>query len=100
MRAGRDATADDLPWHVSVGVRCNRGPSLTVIEGHRGGGTIVGPRLVITAAHCLADMLDLVTPGEPFELPPTVALRVARGHDLHQSEVYDVVRVDVHPRYD
>jgi secreted trypsin-like serine protease len=101
MRDGVPATVGRLPWHVSVGVRRNRGPSLTALEGHRGGGSIVGRRWVLTAAHCLVEISDLLPSHGEFVLPADMCVRVVTGIDLDVPlEEIDVIRVKRHPSYD
>jgi secreted trypsin-like serine protease len=100
MHFGRAATRGLLPWHVSVGVRRNRGPLFTPFEGHQGGGTIVGARWVLTAAHCLAAVSDLLTPDGRLETTADVRVTVSSGTDLRAPvREVDVTFVQVHPDF-
>ena len=90
-----------MPWHVSIGIRQNRCPVLTSLGGHRGGGTLIAARWVVTAAHCLVEISDLIPPDGYLEPPSDVRLRVLTGVDLDApDEEFSVTVVKVHPRYD
>jgi len=95
------ATMRLAPWHVSIGVRQNRGPVLTPLEGHRGGGTLICGRWVLTAAHSLSEISDLLAADGSLRLSADVSLRVTAGITLRRpARDVAVTRVRIHPQFD
>ncbi|XP_029905589.1 proproteinase E-like [Myripristis murdjan] len=81
---GEDARPHSWPWQISLQVK--HGSRFH----HTCGGTLIGPRWVLTAGHC-------IWPGDVY--------RVVFGeHDMSQQEgteqIRDVLRIVVHPNWD
>uniref|UniRef100_A0A673C046 Peptidase S1 domain-containing protein n=1 Tax=Sphaeramia orbicularis TaxID=375764 RepID=A0A673C046_9TELE len=81
---GEDAVPHSWPWQISLQVK--HGSRFH----HTCGGTLIGPRWVLTAGHC-------IWPGDVY--------RVVLGeHDMSQQEgteqIRDVLRIVVHPLWD
>jgi secreted trypsin-like serine protease len=56
---------------------------------------------VLTAAHCLSDVSDLLQPGGRFEPAPDTRLTVVSGTDLNAPvREVDVTLAQVHPKFD
>merc|ERR1712212_1462454 len=81
---GQDARPHSWPWQITLQVK--RGSRFH----HICGGTLIGPRWVLTAAHCILDgQVSRVVLGE---------------HNLSQQEgteqIRDILRTIVHPDWD
>ncbi|XP_036971411.1 proproteinase E-like [Acanthopagrus latus] len=81
---GEDARAHSWPWQISLQVKHGSR------YHHTCGGTLIGPRWVLTAGHC-------IWPGDVY--------RVVLGeHDMTLQEgteqIRDVLRIIVHPNWD
>ncbi|XP_049911748.1 chymotrypsin-like elastase family member 3B isoform X1 [Epinephelus moara] len=81
---GEDARPHSWPWQISLQVKHGSR------YHHTCGGTLIGPRWVLTAGHC-------IWPGDVY--------RVVLGeHDMSQQEgteqIRDVLRIIVHPKWD
>merc|ERR1712154_213624 len=87
---GEEAEENSLPWMAALGSRLGRGLSNYWFCG----GSLIGPRLVLTAAHCVPKA------GDGFSLD---LVRLG-AHDLSEvTEVgavdYRVERIFIHPLY-
>ncbi|XP_067370415.1 chymotrypsin-like elastase family member 3B isoform X1 [Channa argus] len=81
---GEDARPHSWPWQISLQVKHGSR------YHHTCGGTLIGPRWVLTAGHC-------IWPGDVY--------RVVLGeHDMNQQEgteqIRDILRIIVHPKWD
>ncbi|XP_023278933.1 chymotrypsin-like elastase family member 3B [Seriola lalandi dorsalis] len=81
---GQDARPHSWPWQISLQVKHGSR------YHHTCGGTLIAPRWVLTAGHC-------IWPGDVY--------RVVLGeHDMSQQEgteqIRDILRIVVHPKWD
>ena len=90
---GRDVGHERYPWQVALHIYLPDGKRILC------GGSLIGARWVLTAAHCV----DTSTRGG-VQLAPVAALRVVHGAtDLRRAEsatVRGVAEVYPHPEYD
>jgi hypothetical protein len=82
---GVDAAPGDAPWQVAL-LFADRAPS----TGQFCGGALIGPRHVLTAAHCLVDL----GVGD-FD----VAVGISSLSAIRSADRVPVVSIDTHPTY-
>jgi secreted trypsin-like serine protease len=87
---GRAASIAELPWLAFI--EAETGPE----EGFQCTGTVVAPRLVLTAGHCVQDI-------ESGRLTPAADFAVATGvddlHNVHAANISRVTQALVYPGF-
>mgnify|MGYP001791828258 CR=1 FL=1 len=81
ITGGGDAVISDFPWQVYF-----------ISGSFRCGGSIIGDKWILTAAHCTHDDL-----GNPI---PTISMSVKVGSSLISGQTYNVSQVIVNEGYD
>lgn len=80
---GNQAKPHSYPWLVSLSKKTNR-------SMHICGGTLIGLRHVITAAHCM----------KPFKTAEDLTVFVGFHHKIEKRKFYRVAKIIIHPKYD